>query len=103
MERKRKFENVSFQVRKGEILGVAGLMGAGRTDIMKAIFGYEPLDSGQIFINGQEVKIDSPIDAIRQRIAFITEDRKSEGLVLDFSIRENLALTNLESLSKGVS
>ena len=101
MERKGKFENVSFQVRKGEILGVAGLMGAGRTDIMKAIFGYEPLDSGQIFINGQEVKIDSPIDAIRQRIAFITEDRKSEGLVLDFSIRENLALTNLESLSKG--
>ncbi|MEM5606263.1 ATP-binding cassette domain-containing protein [Bacillus cereus] len=76
-------------------------MGAGRTDIMKAIFGYEPLDSGQIFINGQEVKIDSPIDAIRQRIAFITEDRKSEGLVLDFSIRENLALPNLESLSKG--
>ncbi|MBJ3789679.1 ribose ABC transporter ATP-binding protein RbsA, partial [Bacillus sp. OA1] len=72
-----------------------------RTDIMKAIFGYEPLDSGQIFINGQEVKIDSPIDAIRQRIAFITEDRKSEGLVLDFSIRENLALPNLESLSKG--
>ena len=60
-------------------------MGAGRTDIMKAIFGYEPLDSGQIFINGQEVKIDSPIDAIRQRIAFITEDRKSEGLVLDFN------------------
>ncbi len=102
MERKKgKFENVSFQVRKGEILGVAGLMGAGRTDIMKAIFGYEPLDSGQIFINGQEVKIDSPIDAIRQRIAFITEDRKSEGLVLDFSIRENLALPNLESLSKG--
>ncbi len=82
--KKGKFENVSFQVRKGEILGVAGLMGAGRTDIMKAIFGYEPLDSGQIFINGQEVKIDSPIDAIRQRIAFITEDRKSEGLVLDF-------------------
>lgn len=99
--KKGKFENVSFQVRKGEILGVAGLMGAGRTDIMKAIFGYEPLDSGQIFINGQEVKIDSPIDAIRQRIAFITEDRKSEGLVLDFSIRENLALPNLESLSKG--
>ena len=98
---KKGFENVSFQVRKGEILGVAGLMGAGRTDIMKAIFGYEPLDSGQIFINGQEVKIDSPIDAIRQRIAFITEDRKSEGLVLDFSIRENLALPNLENLSKG--
>ena len=63
-------------------------MGAGRTDIMKAIFGYEPLDSGQIFINGQEVKIDSPIDAIRQRIAFITEDRKSEGLVLDFQFEK---------------
>ena len=76
-------------------------MGAGRTDIMKAIFGYEPLDSGKIFMNGQEVKIDRPIDAIRQRIAFITEDRKSEGLVLDFSIRENLALPNLESISKG--
>ncbi|CAI8837556.1 sugar ABC transporter ATP-binding protein [Bacillus pseudomycoides] len=99
--KKGKFENISFQVRKGEILGVAGLMGAGRTDIMKAIFGHEPLDSGQIFMNGQEVKIDSPIDAIRQRIAFITEDRKSEGLVLDFSIRENLALPNLGNLSKG--
>lgn len=99
--KKGKFENISFQVRKGEILGVAGLMGAGRTDIMKAIFGYEPLDSGQIFINGQEVKLNSPIDAIRERIAFITEDRKSEGLVLDFSIRENLALPNFSHLSKG--
>lgn len=99
--KKGKFENVSFQVRKGEILGVAGLMGAGRTDIMKAIFGYEPLDSGQIFMNGKEVKITSPIDAIDERIAFITEDRKSEGLVLDFSIRENLALPNFNRLSKG--
>ncbi|CAM4349738.1 sugar ABC transporter ATP-binding protein [Bacillus manliponensis] len=99
--KKGKFENVSFQVRKGEILGVAGLMGAGRTDIMKAIFGYEPLDSGQIFMNGKEVTITSPIDAIDERIAFITEDRKSEGLVLDFSIRENLALPNFNRLSKG--
>lgn len=99
--KKGKFENVSFQVRKGEILGVAGLMGAGRTDIMKAIFGYEPLDSGQIFMNGKEVTITSPIDAINERIAFITEDRKSEGLVLDFSIRENLALPNFNRLSKG--
>ena len=91
-------------MRKGEILGVAGLMGAGSTvHIYESDIWIRTFRFYQIFINGQEVKIDSPIDAIRQRIAFITEDRKSEGLVLDFSIRENLALTNLESLSKGVS
>jgi ribose transport system ATP-binding protein len=98
--KKGVFENVSFSIRKGEILGVAGLMGAGRTEIMKAIFGYDKLDSGQIFMNGQEIKIKSPIDAIRHGIAFITEDRKSEGLLLDFSIRENLTLTNFQRVSK---
>ncbi|MFX3622927.1 MAG: sugar ABC transporter ATP-binding protein [Ectobacillus sp.] len=98
--KKGKFESVSFTLRKGEILGVAGLMGAGRTEIMKAIFGYDRLDEGQIFINGKETKIKSPIDAIANKIAFITEDRKSEGLILDFSIRENLALPNLKRISK---
>ncbi|MFD3446575.1 sugar ABC transporter ATP-binding protein [Microbacteriaceae bacterium 4G12] len=95
-----KFEDISFHVRKGEILGVAGLMGAGRTDIMKAIFGHMKLDSGTILINKKPVTVKSPIDAIRNKIAFITEDRKSEGLILDFSIRENLGLPNLQHISK---
>lgn len=98
--KRNAFHDISFEVRKGEVLGVAGLMGAGRTEIMKAIFGYEKLDAGTIFIDGQPVKIKNPMDAIRHGIAFITEDRKSEGLILDFSINENLTLPNLKRISK---
>lgn len=93
------FENISFQVRRGEIIGVAGLMGAGRTEIMKAIFGFAPADKGEIFIQGKRVRIKNPNDAIRNGIGFVTEDRKSEGLILHFSIRENIALPNLKRFS----
>jgi ribose transport system ATP-binding protein len=93
------FENISFHVRQGEILGVAGLMGAGRTEIMKAIFGFIPADEGEIFIQGKRVRIKNPHDAIRHGIGFVTEDRKSEGLILHFSIRENIALPNLKHFS----
>lgn len=96
LTRKGAFENVSFQVKKGEILGVAGLMGAGRTEIMKAIFGYEPIHSGEIWINGDRVPIRKPADAIQHGLGFITEDRKSEGLILDFSIQENMVLPILK-------
>lgn len=94
------FDDVNFSVKSGEIVGVAGLMGAGRTEIMRALFGLDKLDSGEIWINGQKVSIKSPFEAVKRGIGFITEDRKNEGLVLDFSIRENMALPNLTSFSK---
>jgi ribose transport system ATP-binding protein len=97
--RKGVFENVSFSVRSGEIVGVSGLMGAGRTEIMRAIFGLDPLDSGEIWINGKREVIKAPHQAVKLGIGFITEDRKDEGLVLDFSIRENMALPNLFSFA----
>ncbi|MGF6354841.1 ribose transport system ATP-binding protein [Paenibacillus sp. 4624] len=97
--RKGLFENVSFDVKAGEILGFSGLMGSGRTEIMRAIFGLDRLDSGEIKIRGKKVNIRKPADAVKHGIGFITEDRKDEGLVLDFSIRENMALTNLFSFS----
>lgn len=100
LTRKGHFENVSFKVHKGEILGIAGLMGAGRTEVVQSLFGYRKLDQGQTYINGQKVSINSPIQAMEQGVAFVTEDRKSEGLVLDFSIQENIMLTNFEKVSK---
>ncbi|CAM3829686.1 sugar ABC transporter ATP-binding protein [Mesobacillus thioparans] len=93
------FNDISFSVKSGEILGVAGLMGAGRTEIMEAIFGKRPIKSGTIFLNGKEAKIKRPYDAIKAGIGFITEDRKDEGLVLGLSVRENLVLTNLRRFS----
>lgn len=100
LTKKGVFENVNFEVRSGEVLGVAGLMGAGRTEIMQAIFGNLPYESGRIEISGKEVKIKTPIDAIRNGIGFITEDRKVEGLMLEESIEKNIALTNLSRISK---
>lgn len=93
------FENINFTVRAGEILGFSGLMGSGRTEIMRTIFGLDTLDSGEIFIRGKKANIRKPADAVKHGIGFITEDRKDEGLVLDFSIRENMALPNLFSFS----
>ncbi|MER2128769.1 sugar ABC transporter ATP-binding protein [Solibacillus sp. FSL H8-0523] len=97
---KKAFDNVSFQLRKGEILGVAGLMGAGRTEVAQAIFGYRKLSNGEVFIDNKKVSINSPIEAMKHKIGFVTEDRKTQGLVLDFSIKENIMLANLEKGSK---
>jgi ribose transport system ATP-binding protein len=100
---KHLFNDIHFSVKSGEILGISGLMGAGRTEIMRAIFGIDPLDRGEILIEGKAVKIKSPSDAVSKGIGFITENRKDEGLVLDFSIKENIALPNLESFApKGI-
>ncbi len=100
--RRGLFENVSFNVRAGEVVGFSGLMGAGRTEIMRAIFGLDKLDGGEIVLKGKKINIRRPEDAVRHGIGFITEDRKDEGLVLEFSIRENMALPNLFSFtSKG--
>ena len=84
------FEHISFSVRKGEILGVAGLMGAGRTEIMRAIFGVDPHKEGKLYLSGKEIKIKKPLDAIKLGFGFITENRKTEGLILDFSIKKIL-------------
>ncbi len=96
----RTFHDVSFSVRAGEVLGVAGLMGAGRTEIMQALFGNLPVTGGRVSINGQAVRIRSPRQAIAAGMGFITEDRKTEGLLLEKSIAENIQLCNLGKISK---
>lgn len=100
LTKKGKFENISFSVRKGEVLGISGLMGSGRTEIMQAIFGNLPFESGKIEIEGKPAIISSPEHAIRYGIGFITEDRKEEGLMLEESIEKNVSLTNLDKISR---
>ena len=100
LTRKGTFHDVNFSVRAGEVLGVSGLMGAGRTEIMQAIFGNLSYESGTIEIDGKEVKISNPRQAMEHGIGFISEDRKTEGLMLDKSIRENISLCNLRRISK---
>src|SRR5690625_2373338 len=95
------FDDVSFHVKAGEILGVAGLMGAGRTEVMETIFGYRKKSKGKVTIHGKTVNIKHPLDAVNHGIGFITEDRKDKGLVIDASIRDNVALTNLKTISSG--
>jgi ABC-type sugar transport system ATPase subunit len=87
---------VSFAVHAGEILGLAGLAGAGRTETMRLVFGADALEGGQIYVDGKPVRIGGPRDAIRQRICLLTEDRKAQGLVLQHSVRENFGLPNLD-------
>ncbi|AIM15717.1 MULTISPECIES: sugar ABC transporter ATP-binding protein [Neobacillus] len=99
LTKKGVFKDVGFSVRSGEIVGVSGLMGAGRTEIMRAIFGLETVDSGEIWLNGKKVNIQSPDQAVKLGIGFITEDRKDEGLILDFSIKENMVLPTLRSFA----
>lgn len=89
---------VSFAVHEGEILGFAGLVGAGRTETMRAIFKAEPKSSGQVFVDGKEIRIKSPSDAIANGIAFATEDRRYEGLVLPLSVAQNTSMANFESI-----
>ncbi|MDO5146047.1 MAG: sugar ABC transporter ATP-binding protein [Eubacteriales bacterium] len=91
--------DVTFSVRSGEILGVSGLMGAGRTEIMQTIFGNFTKDQGEIYIEGQKVEIKNPSQAMKAGIGFLTEDRKVEGLMLDKSIRENISLANPGKIS----
>ncbi|MCC8166693.1 MAG: sugar ABC transporter ATP-binding protein, partial [Planctomycetes bacterium] len=93
-------DDASFSIRKGEVLGLAGLVGAGRTELCRLIFGADRKDSGKIFIDGKEVDIRSPEDAIRNRIGFLTENRKEEGLVLHQSITNNISMPILPSLSR---
>ena len=93
--RKGVLENVSFASRRGEVLGICGLVGAGRTEAARAIFGIDPKDSGHVIIEGREVNIRKPKDAIEAGIGFVVEDRKSEGLILMRDCKENISLVAL--------
>ena len=100
LSHEKYFKDVNFTVHAGEVLGVSGLMGAGRTEIMHAIFGNMPTTGGKIFIDGFEHAIRNPREAIAAGIGFITEDRKTEGLLLEKSISENIEICNLGKVSK---
>jgi ABC-type sugar transport system ATPase subunit len=101
LSRQGAFSKVSFSVRAKEIVGFAGLVGAGRTELGRAIFGAEPPHSGDMFLDGRKIAPTSPGAAIALGIGYLTEDRKTQGLFLDFPIRANLAANRLSSLSKG--
>ncbi|HVJ80924.1 MAG TPA: sugar ABC transporter ATP-binding protein, partial [Planctomycetia bacterium] len=95
------FKDVSLEVRAGEILGLAGLVGAGRTELARTIFGIDPADSGSIRIEGKPVVISSPADAVACGIAYVPEDRRKHGVILDMSVAANATLAVLPSLSRG--
>lgn len=97
---KKLVDNVSFSVRKGEVLGIAGLMGAGRSELLTAIFGaFQGKSAGEVFVEGKKVNIDSPSEAIRNGIGFVTEDRKRFGLILEQTLSDNLTLAGLKQIS----
>jgi ribose transport system ATP-binding protein len=99
LNRQGTLHDITFSVRAGEIVGLAGLVGAGRTEVARAIFGIDRLDSGEIMIHGQPVSITSPRDAIRHRMALLPEDRKQQGLVLLLSVADNTVLATPETVS----
>ncbi len=96
------FSDISFEVHGGEILGFSGLVGSGRSETMRAIFGLDPLASGKMYLTGEEIQIRNPRDAIAKGIAMINEDRKNFGLCLFRSIRENISLPNLRARQQGL-
>ncbi len=96
------FSDIGFSVRSGEIVGFSGLVGAGRTEVARAIFGSEPPDSGEMFLNGKHVAPKTPKAAIESGIGYLTEDRKTQGLYLDFTVPANLVANRLEEFSKGM-
>lgn len=96
----RDVHDVSFDLRKGEILGFAGLMGAGRTETARLIFGADPIESGDIYKNGNKLKIKAPVDAVRAGIGYLSEDRKRYGLAVGLSVSDNTVLADLESFTR---
>ena len=101
LNRGKAVKDVSFELRKGEILGFSGLMGAGRTEVARLIFGADKKDSGKIFINGKEVAIHTPQDAVANGIGYLSEDRKRYGLIVDKSVEENTVISSLNDFVKG--
>nr|WP_315103433.1 sugar ABC transporter ATP-binding protein [uncultured Catonella sp.] len=102
LNRGKAVRNVSFELKEGEILGFSGLMGAGRTEVARLIFGADKKDSGKIFINGKEVTINTPKDAVAHGIGYLSEDRKRYGLIVDKSVEENTIIAALNNFVKGM-
>ena len=100
--KKGKFSNINFEVHAGEILGVAGLMGAGRTEIARVIFGLDQPDEGEIFIHDKNIQIESPPDAIKNGIGYVSEDRKGLGFIPELSVMQNVTLSSLSQHRKGI-
>lgn len=100
LSKKGKFKDINFEVYAGEVLGISGLMGAGRTEIARVIFGLDAYDSGEIKLNGNKIKIKSPEDAIKNGIGYVSEDRKALGFIPALSIKENMSLSSLVDFSK---
>ena len=98
----RMVQDVSFEVRKGEILGFAGLVGAGRTETARALFGADPKESGDIYVNGKKVEILSPQDAVREGIGYLSEDRKRYGIVVGKTVAENSTMASLKDFLSGL-
>lgn len=99
----RRVQNVSFKLYPGEIVGIAGLMGSGRSETARAIFGMDPIDNGEIYIKGEKKSIKSSRDAIKSGLALIPEDRRVQGLVLDHSVKDNMILPILSKVKKGLT
>ncbi len=95
-------KDVSFELHKGEILGFSGLMGAGRTETARALFGADPKESGDVYVNGEKVEIKTPQDAVRCGIGYLSEDRKRFGIVVDKTVAENSTMASLERFMKGI-
>lgn len=100
--KKSNFKDISFELNKGEILGFTGLVGAGRTEVIQALFGLNKPDSGQIYLHGKKVSIDSPVDAIKNKLGYVPENRLTEGLIQTQSIKRNLNVAILKELKQGI-
>ena len=100
ISQKNKFSNISFKLHKGEILGIGGLVGAGRSELVECIFGIKKPDSGGILVDGRKIEIDHPARAIKNRMALITEDRKVTGLDLKTTVAHNITLVHISKLAK---
>jgi ribose transport system ATP-binding protein len=96
LKRGRQIKDVSFELKKGEILGFAGLMGAGRTEVARAIFGADSISSGEIFVKGKRVNINTPVDAVKHGIGYLSEDRKHYGLAIGMDIEDNIVLATFK-------
>ena len=97
LSRKPRFSDITFNLRKGEILGISGLVGAGRTEIVRAIFGADKYDSGEVLLEGKKIDISSSQRAIELGLGFVPEDRKLEGLMLEATVRQNMTLPSIKS------
>jgi len=97
-----RVQNVSFTLHRGEIIGLAGLMGSGRTELARCLFGIDKLDSGEVRVRGERVDLSDPRQAIKAGLALIPEDRRAQGLVLDHSVRDNLLLPLLKKIERGL-